>query len=647
MNTKIKLLGLGIVAVATLFAGANIVSAQTITTCNSATLNGTITDTSGVVTSAWFEWGTSFSMVESGGGNRVPSQAFSSPQNFSQVIYGLNPNTTYYWRAMVSNIYGEASGGTLSFNTPSCPIQNYNNNNNYSQPYVSTNSASSIAQNSATLNGYVTANGISATTWFEWGTSYSFGNTTPSNNYGTGSTSFNYSIYNLNQNTTYYYRAVAQSLYGTVYGSTLSFTTTGQSYNNYNYNNYTQPYVTTNSVGSVTTNSATFNGYVTSNGGNTSAWFEWGTTYSFGNTTNSTYYGTGSTSFNSSVYNLSPNTTYYYRAVAQSSYGTVYGSTISFTTSGQTYYNYSYNTNVGSAPSVNTLLATELTGTTARLNGLVFASNGLTSNAWYEWGTTASLGSRTSTVNVGGLSIVKHSDYITGLVQGQTYYYRLAAQNSYGTSYGAVNSFVSTASTYVVTPTPIAVATLKPVTTVVINGGTTQTVATLSIEGGAEMIGSGEKRTYHVKWENISAKPLTNVVVRIVFPTTIIVDSATKGAFSSADNSVVIDLKELSSKESGETFIFATSAKTLKSGELLVVTANMVYTDTKGTQGDVVAYVTHTAEATQSAVGASVFNAGEFVPTTLLGWISLMLLTLVLVLLGNHLYGRFSAAPKH
>ncbi len=640
MNNKIKLLSVTAIVAATFFASANFAGAQTaiVASCSSATLNATLSDTGGASASVWFEWGTNFSNVDSGFGTRTTTQVFNAPQSFNQIVSGLSQNTTYYYRAVFSNMYGSSQGGTLSFATPSCAVQN---NQTVSVPVVTTNSASSVLQNSATLNGYVTPNGASTSAWFEYGTTQSFGSNTSSVNYGTTATSYNTPLWNLNSNTTYYYRAVAQNSAGIVYGSTLSFTTTGQTYNPV----YTQPYVSTNSAGSVTQNSAVLNGYVTSSGTNINAYFEWGTSYSLGNTTSVLNYGTGATSFSNSLYNLNSNTTYYYRAVAQSSYGLVYGSILSFTTTGQTYnYNYNYNTSVGSAPTVTTLLATEQTGTTAKLNGLVFGTNSQSSNAYFEWGATASLGNKTTTINVGNLSVVKHSDFITGLVSGQTYYYRIVAQNSYGTSYGGVNSFVSEVSSYAVTPgaivkTPVV---LKPTTTVVTRGSSSQSLVSLSIEGGAEMIGVGEKRTYRVQWKNESAQSLKDVVLRVTFPASMIVDSATKGAFSSVDNSVVVDLKTLASKESGDTFIFATTGRALKSGEVLVVTANMVYTGTNGVQGDAVAYVMHRAETTQSAINANVFGAGEFVPTTLFEWILLIILVLILVLLGNHLYGRFS-----
>lgn len=634
MKTKIKIFSIGLLALVGIFASANFVSAQTVTnttvdSCTTATLRADVTP-NGVSTEAWFEYSTVSSTVSSNAGTRTPSQWFTGAQNFGQPVSGLNQNTTYYYRGVAQSAGGIAYGSILSFNTTSCGTNN-NNNNGTSVPTVTTSNANISSPTSAVLNGYVTANGSSVTAWFEYGTTQSFGGTTPTVNYGNTSTSFSNSVYNLAQGTTYYYRAVAQNPQGFVYGNTLSFTTSGNNYSN--------------SVSSVSTRNAdvsgayaSLNGYVDPNfSSDTVRWFEWGVTQNLGNATPLLSQGTVASMFSAPVTNLSPNTTYYYRAAARNSQGTVYGSILSFTTTGQS------SSVSGVAPIVTTLLATELTGTTARLNGLVFSSNEQASNAWFEWGTTSTLGSKTQSTSVGNLSTVKHSDYISGLASGQTYYYRIVAQNTYGTEYGTVNSFVSTASNYAVTaPVKTAPVVLKPITTVVTKGSSSQSLVTLSVDGGADMIASGEKRTYHVAWKNVSGKDLNNVVVQVTFPKAVNIDSATKGVLSSADNSVVIDLKTLPAGSSGETFIFATAPRSLKAGELLVVTANMVYTDTSGVQGDAIAYVTHTAQVAQSALGASVFGAGDFVPTTLLGWVSLLALVLALVFLGNHLYGRLN-----
>ena len=105
---------------------------------------------------------------------------------------------------------------------------------------------------------------------------------------------------------------------------------------NYGTNTDTEelPTVTTNSVTSITKNSAQCGGNVTSDGGATVT--ERGVCWStYQNPTiydNTTYDGTGTGSFTSHITNLSPGTTYYVRAYATNSEGTAYGAQRSFTT---------------------------------------------------------------------------------------------------------------------------------------------------------------------------------------------------------------------------------------------------------------------------------------------------------------------------
>ena len=92
--------------------------------------------------------------------------------------------------------------------------------------------------------------------------------------------------------------------------------------------------VQTNSATNIYNNQATLQGYFSlpyiSNANY--VWFEWGTTTSYGNTTGQqtlNYSG----AFNQNITNLSANTTYHYRAIAQNSSGTVYGQDMTFYTS--------------------------------------------------------------------------------------------------------------------------------------------------------------------------------------------------------------------------------------------------------------------------------------------------------------------------
>ena len=91
------------------------------------------------------------------------------------------------------------------------------------------------------------------------------------------------------------------------------------------------PTVSTSTASSVTSNSAVMGGNVTSDGGATvtARGVAWGTS---SNPTSGTSMGSGTGSYSQTVSGLNPGTTYYYRAYATNSVGTVYGAQYSFAT---------------------------------------------------------------------------------------------------------------------------------------------------------------------------------------------------------------------------------------------------------------------------------------------------------------------------
>ena len=95
-------------------------------------------------------------------------------------------------------------------------------------PAVTTDAASRVTHNSATLRGTVNANGLSTTAWFQYrivnGPSKSTFSTQTV--IGTSDTEVSFSIIELLPGTTYYYRLVAKNDAGTTYGDEVSFTTT-------------------------------------------------------------------------------------------------------------------------------------------------------------------------------------------------------------------------------------------------------------------------------------------------------------------------------------------------------------------------------------------------------------------------------------
>ena len=97
------------------------------------------------------------------------------------------------------------------------------------------------------------------------------------------------------------------------------------------------PTATTGQAINITPTSATLTAVVNPNGLPTSAYFEWGTTNTYGNKTSPQFLGGGTNDINvsSELRGLSPNTTYYFRVVAENSAGVSYGANVSFKTLSQ------------------------------------------------------------------------------------------------------------------------------------------------------------------------------------------------------------------------------------------------------------------------------------------------------------------------
>ncbi len=302
-------------------------------------------------------------------------------------------------------------------------------------PAVTTNTTATPSNSTAVITGTVTPNGAQTSYWYEYGKTTTLGSSTPSQNIGSGFISISAPAYitGLAQNTPYYFRLSASNGFGTVNGSTATFTT-----------NTTPPPVakpasaTSAAATGVTRTAAVLNGSTNPNGSATSYWFEYGDTTDFGTATGIQSAGNGSTTVASSVTlsGLSPATKYYFRVNAQNQFGTINGTALTFTTQGPAEV---------IAPNASTKPATSVASTTASLNGLV-NPNGAATSYWFEYSDNELLrtivGTETphQTLAVGTISIAV-SVNVKGLTSGTTHYYRVVASNSHGKTYGDVVSF--------------------------------------------------------------------------------------------------------------------------------------------------------------------------------------------------------------
>ncbi len=198
------------------------------------------------------------------------------------------------------------------------------------------------------------------------------------------------------------------------------------------------PVVTTGAIAIPTDTTVVVSGSVIPKGSLTNYWYEIGVTPSLGSKTMTQVLGSGYSAISAPFYitELTKDTTYYFRLVAENAFGRSGGSVYSFQT------NHALPTVVvGSLPTVRTVVANNITRTGASLNGEVTA-NKVVTTYWFEYGKTVNLGNTSALVTVQALSIKSPATVsLTNLDSATTYYFRLNAQNQFGTVNGAILNF--------------------------------------------------------------------------------------------------------------------------------------------------------------------------------------------------------------
>lgn len=497
-NTHNKII-LGLATVFAIFGMASVSFAASPTmltmpatgvTQTQATLNGTFNANGTAPMDVRFEYGTTTKLGKFTSYNTQVT-AYGS---YNDTITGLAPNTTYYFRAMGVNATSPDYGTILDFTT-----------SGYGMPSAITLPATNISQNQATLNGTFNANGLSVDTWFEYGTNSSLSGASSTNIISQSSTSGNISetLNGLSPNTTYYFRAVSRSAGGTKRSNAiLSFLTSNGGYvptNNCVINNFAPNVYNTTSGGTVyiswnTTNctNATLSpsGYQSTNRTNYAVYPNSTTTYTLNAYNGST---SDSRQFTVTVGNYNPNYNCRIDYFRSNTYNVTSGSPayLSWDSSNCSYLNLSpvgydsdsesryrvypsypsttyslrgpngatdsitiyvdKNNNGGGngclgcsngndRPIVTTNSVSNVGTNSAILHGYA-NGNGSPVDIWFEYGTTPNFSSVTSK-NYGGY-VTNANGSLGGLRSNTTYYYRLVASNSYGTTYGNIMSFAT------------------------------------------------------------------------------------------------------------------------------------------------------------------------------------------------------------
>jgi hypothetical protein len=302
------------------------------------------------------------------------------------------------------------------------------------------------------LNGEIDPEGLSATgIEFEYGLTTAYGSTvtgSPGEATGTSSIPVTASVSGLEPNRPYYYRLAAESPNGRSESEASRFTIA------------VEPDVEDagEAVSEVSQHEVTFEGgKVNPENAETYSWIEYGPDEAYGLNTVPLNIGAGVGDVvlaAQSVSELQDGTTYHYRLVAHNSAGTSFGTDHTFTTS------------LPRAPIVSTGSAVGVGQNTATLTGTL-DTQGLSTTDGFEIGTSATeLGPLTGLKSVGaGIDQAPIALDVSGLQPSTTYYYRLIATSSDGTSEGSLQSFTTGAfpDTFTAPPAPLPFVTVPSI----------------------------------------------------------------------------------------------------------------------------------------------------------------------------------------
>ncbi len=343
-------------------------------------------------------------------------------------------NGTYFYQAIATNSAGTTYGAVVDLDPGA--------------PNVGISNATSVTTTGATLNGTVNPEGNASTAWFCYSTSneiYLTGSAagslktctaTPSSPYSWGNSivrtdTISTPLTGLQPNTAYYYQVFAHTaaLGGVdVYSAIVSFTTPGP------------PAIDTDAVTNLASTSVVLNSTVSPGSTSTTVSFCYGTSSNLSGCTSApvtspaTFNGSVSTKASVSVSGLTPSTRYYYVASATNANGTAPTATTLFF-------------DTPAAPTVTTSSAV-VSSSGVALSGSVNANNDPTSVVYFCYSRDASMTNCSSSTravltlastpaNVSGSSPTAVTANIAPGLSAGTYYFRLAATNSSGTTFSS------------------------------------------------------------------------------------------------------------------------------------------------------------------------------------------------------------------
>lgn len=240
---------------------------------------------------------------------------------------------------------------------------------------------------------------------------------------------------------------------------------------------------------------------------------------------------------------------------------------------------------------------------------------------------------------------------LTGLTPATVYYMQAVAYSANGTSYGVVKSLptqgaIVTSSKQTQNTTAQIGAnesTANTIKTTAVNnfnkyvaydtaGGSKTGNEFLTIETGDAVACPEDKTTYIVKYANATRSTMSGVLLSVTVPVGVSVKSTSAGTYNETSRAVLVQVGTLAPGETGIVYVAGVLTNESVEGNLLTPRVDLSYAISGSQQVQTVYGQQSTAGCEKSFdLAGLAFGSGNFFPTSLLGWIILILVIFAIV----------------
>jgi len=233
------------------------------------------------------------------------------------------------------------------------------------------------------------------------------------------------------------------------------------------------------------------------------------------------------------------------------------------------------------------------------------------------------LGSRTIAQPMGSGSYTQNfASAISGLLSNTTYYFRAAAQISYGTAYGSTLSFTTSGQIYI-PPTIVN----PPV--IIETGGDGLSCVVLVPALNVSALVEGQEFVFTITYRNGCSYNLNNAFLKVILPTEVEYLSTNYPFFNRDANGISYNLGALAPGYQSAISIQGRVSGTVQVGDTLIFSAVLNYTDNNEKFQSLSAYLTAVVANTRT-LSASIFDA---VRNLIGNWLFDLLLLIAIIFL--------------